>query len=70
MDELSNISSEEYRHQCEVRYILSERALRGKEWLRQFLNQPAVQPRRERLEKDIWEQWQKGNRGSVKNLWL
>ena len=70
MDESSFTCSEEYRHQCEVRFILSERALRGKEWLRQFLNQPAVKHRRERLEIDIWQQWQKGNRGQVKGLWL
>jgi hypothetical protein len=70
MDKSTFTYSEEYRHQCEVRFILNERRLRGKEWLRQFLNQKAVQPRRLRLEKDIWEQWSKGNKGEVPNLWL
>lgn len=70
MDESSFTYSEEYRHQCEIRFLLSERTLRGKEWLRHFLNQPAVKRRRERLEIDIWQQWKKGNRGQVKGLWL
>jgi hypothetical protein len=56
--------SEEYRHQCEVRVYLRERSQNGKEGLRKMLNHPKLPAvRREKLIKDIWDQWTLGNRG-------
>lgn len=56
--------SEEYRHRCEVRWLIAERIRRGKDgkmWLRGYLEK--VPLRRDRLEKDIKSQWLLGNRG-------
>jgi hypothetical protein len=56
-------SSDEFRHRCEVRWLLSERTRRGqagKAWLRGYLSNLS---RRNRLEKDILTQWALGNRG-------
>ena len=63
MELFNDTSTEEWRHQCEVRWCLKERTLRGVEWLRQYLVKGAVQERRQKLEADIYEQWKKGNRG-------
>lgn len=63
--------SEDYRHKCEVRWLIGERVRRGQDgiaWLRNFLALKEVQPRRQRLEKDIREQWSKGHRGE-KEMW-
>jgi hypothetical protein len=63
--------SEQYRHRCEVRWLLSVRTAQGqagKALLRDYLNKPAVQSRRENLVKDIQEQWREGNRGE-KGQW-
>ena len=61
--------SEEFRHGSEVRWLLKERIQRGpeigKSWLRGFLTSPEVKGRRERLERDIKEQWSLGNKGNV-----
>jgi hypothetical protein len=56
----------EFRHRCEVRWLLSERTRRGKagmQWLRDYLQSSPVKGRRERLEMDIRLQWIAGNRG-------
>jgi hypothetical protein len=58
------MTQEEYRHQCEVRVYLRERSQKGKAALRKMLNHPKLSAqRRERLTKDIWEQWKLGNKG-------
>ena len=56
---------EEYRHQCEVRQLIRWRAETGS-WLKveTYLKKPAVQPRAERLKKDIKEQITRGNKGN------
>jgi len=59
--------SEQYRHRCEVRWLLSERASRGqlgKVWLRGYLSK-LKDARRFNLERDILSQWQEGNRGEA-----
>jgi hypothetical protein len=65
--------TEEYRHQCEVRHLIAERIILGegigKNWLRGYLDKPAVKARKEKLKKDILEQWGKGNRGQ-KGMWF
>jgi hypothetical protein len=63
------LSSEEYRHQCEVRALIKNRITYGKQYLVDFLNQKAVKGRRAKLEQDILEQWNKGNRGEH-GTWL
>lgn len=58
--------SETYRHQCEVRYIILHRVAKGREWARDFLDKVEKargKAARKRLEADILEQWQRGNRG-------
>lgn len=65
-------TSEEYRHQCEVRTIIRERLQKGRDWARGHLELvekhrgPAA---RARLEADIREQWELGNRGEY-DVWL
>jgi len=58
--------TEQFRHRCEVRWLIAERIQRGKDgktWLRGYLEHPSVKARRQKLEKDIREQWMLGNRG-------
>lgn len=58
--------SEQYRHRCEVRWLLAKRTqlgTAGKAWLNGYLQKPAVQSRRKQLETDIYSQWMAGNRG-------
>lgn len=69
MEESNYTYSEEHRHRCEVRQLLRERRLRGKEWLRQHLSNKALEQRRYRLEFDILDQWKKGNTGE-NGIWL
>jgi hypothetical protein len=62
--------SEEYRHQCEVRTLIQQRALHGKEWLQKYLANPKLdEKRRGKLMNDIWYQWSMGNRGQ-EGLWF
>lgn len=63
-------SSEEFRHRCEVRWLIAERVRLGrdgKQWLLGYLQK--VGPRRMMLERDIIDQWKAGNRGEP-NLWV
>lgn len=58
--------SEEYRHQCEVRYVLRRR-VRSKEDAYDFLEN--IKKKRglnayNRLKNDCADQWAKGNRGA------
>jgi hypothetical protein len=66
--------SEIFRHRSEVRWLLRERIQRGqdngKSWLRSFLASPPVKGRREKLERDIKEQWSLGNKGEIGDWFL
>lgn len=58
---------ETHRHRCEVRQLLRWRVEHGREWLRQWL--AGVERVRgkgtlQRLEADIRQQWERGNRGA------
>jgi hypothetical protein len=55
-------SSEEFRHQCEVRYVLHLR-LKGRQPMLDYLEQVKKWRSTDKLEKDAREQWNKGNRG-------
>lgn len=58
--------TEEFRHRCEVRWLIRKRTqlgTAGKAWLKNFLQKPAVQSRRKQLEDDLHSQWMAGNRG-------
>ena len=60
-----NLSDEEYRHQCEVRYILQWRAFDRSQAIKYLSD---VRKRRgddaaDRLVNDCKEQWERGNRG-------
>lgn len=69
MDSKDSTSLETYRHQCEVRWILK---MSGKSERRDYLD--LVRKRRGQqsanvLERDVMNQWKKGNRGSDQ-VWL
>jgi hypothetical protein len=54
--------SEEYRHQCLVRYVIRWRIKDRKEALK-FLNDWEKRRKDKRLEEDVRRQWFRGNRG-------
>jgi hypothetical protein len=54
--------SEEYRHQCLVRYVIRWRIKDRKEALK-FLNDWEKKHKDKRLEEDVRRQWFRGNRG-------
>jgi hypothetical protein len=54
--------SEEYRHQCLVRYVIRWRIKNRKEALK-FLNDWEKRHKDKRLEEDVRRQWFRGNRG-------
>jgi len=56
-------SSEEYRHQCEVRYVLQLR-VKGRQPMLDYLEEVKKWRSTDKLEKDAREQWNKGNRGN------
>jgi hypothetical protein len=64
------LNEEKYRHQCEVRYLLWIRHTYGLAEIRKMLAIPAFQPRLWQIQKDMEDQWRKGNRGTEKGLWL
>jgi len=63
------MNDEEHKHRCEVRWCIKTRMERGVNWLRQYLANDSLAPRRRELEQDILDQWNKGNRGD-KGVWL
>ena len=56
-------NSEEYRHQCEVRYVLQLR-VKGRQQMLNYLEEVKKWRSTDKLEKDAREQWNKGNRGN------
>jgi hypothetical protein len=54
--------SEEYRHQCLVRYVIRWRIKNRTEALK-FLNDWEKKHKDKRLEEDVRRQWFRGNRG-------
>ena len=51
---------EQHRHRCEVRQILHWRRVHGSDWAKGYFEK---HKRRDSLEPDVREQWQRGNRG-------
>lgn len=62
-------SSEKYRHQCEVRYLIEIRHKQGLAEIRRLLSNPAFAPRLYQIQIDMADQWRKGNRGE-KGEWF
>jgi len=67
------LSSDTYRHQCEVRYLLRKRKELGRLWLVSHLE--LIEKHRGRvavaqLKKDLLFQWRLGNRGDIDGLWF
>jgi hypothetical protein len=54
--------SDEYRHQCLVRYVIRWRIKDRKEALK-FLNDWEKRHKDKRLDEDVRRQWFRGNRG-------
>lgn len=59
-------SSEEYRHQCEVRHVLKLRML-GRQPMLDYLAEVKKWRSTDKLEKDAREQWNKGNRANERD---
>lgn len=59
------------RHRCEVRMLIDANrdARRGRGWVQDYLDAPAVNGRREQLRQDLNDQIAKGNRGG-EGEWL
>lgn len=59
------ITSEQHRHRCEVRALIQAiaRPDRGREWVRQYLDDKRVAGRQAQLRADLNEQIKRGNRG-------
>jgi hypothetical protein len=55
--------SKEFRHQCEVRFVLKLR-LTGRQPMLDYLEEVKKWRKTEPLEKDAREQWNKNNRGN------
>jgi len=60
--------SEEYRHQCDVRYALKARKEHGLQGFRKWVAETGLFKRWHLIEKDFNDQWRKGNRGNT-NDW-
>ena len=56
-------TSEQHRHRCETRHLIRQASERGREWVRQYLDDKAVAGRRERLRQDLNHQIKAGNSG-------
>lgn len=56
-------ASEQHRHRCEVRFLIRAARERGREWVRQCLDDKRVAGRQASLRADLNEQIKAGNRG-------
>lgn len=69
---MTDTSSETFRHQCEVRDIIAKRVSKGRQWAADHLakiEKARGKSSRDVLERDIREQWSRGNRGEP-GIWL
>lgn len=63
-------NSEEFRHQCEVRYFLKMRRDRGRDAVMremELIGKRRGEASSKKLLKDAYDQWQRGNRGEHKD---
>ena len=56
-------TSEQHRHRCETRLLIRQVSERGREWVRQYLDDKRVAGRQAQLRADLNEQIKRGNRG-------
>ena len=57
-------ASEQHRHRCEVRFLIRAARERGREWVRQYLDDKRVAGRQARLRADLNTQIKAGNQGN------
>ena len=71
-DRMEDFKTETFRHQCEVREIIAKRIAKGRGWAHDHLigiEKVRGKKARQRLEADILQQWNLGNRGKH-GVWL
>lgn len=69
---MTDTRSETYRHQCEVREIIAKRLAKGRGWAQDHLagiEKARGKKARQKLEADILQQWNLGNRGTA-GCWI
>jgi hypothetical protein len=59
------LNSEEFKHQCDVRYLLKVRHEQGLVNFREWVVKTGLSKRWHLVSKDFNDQWKKGNRGSL-----
>ena len=57
--------SAEYRHQCEIRFVLKARQEQGLQNFREWVVKTGLSKRWHLISQDFNDQWKKGNRGAV-----
>ena len=62
-------TSEQHRHQCEVRLLICAARERSRDWVRGYLAAKPVAGRAEQLRKDLNQQIKLGNRGT-QGTWI
>jgi hypothetical protein len=60
----SNNTLESWRYECEIRQLLVYRTQFGLIGFRAYFARPTFDSRRERIAKDVYDQYKKGNRGA------
>lgn len=56
------MNDEEYKHQCEVRYVISLR-IKSRDEALEYLKKVREKRKTNKLERDVIDQWSRGNRG-------
>ena len=56
--------SQEFRHQCDVRYLLKVRTEQGLVNFREWVVKTGLSKRWHQVSEDFNDQWKKGNRGA------
>jgi hypothetical protein len=65
MDLFEELTDEQYRHQCEVRYWIKLRKEEGLQEFRRLISTHRLGDRRPSVMRDIQDQYIKGSRGEI-----
>ena len=65
MKSVKRLPEDEFRHKCEVRFVLKARQEQGLTNFRKWVADTGLYKRWHLIEKDFNEQWRKGNRGKL-----